>query len=105
MASTQTFESEGLQLSYRAVGSGPPLILIHGWGANGGEWEEVGWLGTLVGRTILIPDVRGHGASAKPHDATAYRMEALAGDVVRLLDAVGEPTADVFGYSMGGTIA
>ena len=105
MASTQPFESQTLQLSYRSVGSGPPLVLIHGWGANGHEWEEVGWLDTLAGRTLLILDVRGHGASAKPHDSESYRMDALAGDVFALLDAVGEPSADVFGYSMGGTIA
>jgi pimeloyl-ACP methyl ester carboxylesterase len=100
-----TFTSGGVELVYRSIGSGPALVLIHGWSANSGEWEEVGWPSTLEGRRLLIPDVRGHGASGKPHDPEAYRMEALAGDVIALLDAVGEPEADVFGYSMGGTIA
>lgn len=105
VTSPLTFESEGLRLSYRSIGSGPSLVLIHGWGANGREWEEAGWPEALVGRTLLIPDVRGHGASAKPHDPEMYFMEALARDVLTLVDAVGEVSADIFGYSMGGTIA
>jgi pimeloyl-ACP methyl ester carboxylesterase len=100
-----TFTSGGIQLSYRSVGSGPAVVLIHGWSANGDQWKDVGWLNTLLGRRLLIPDLRGHGASGKPHDSKAYRMDALASDVFALLDAAGEAEADVFGYSMGGTIA
>ena len=105
MATSSAFESDGLTLSYRIIGEGPPLVLIHGWSANGQEWDEVGWPDALGGRTLAIPELRGHGASAKPHDPSAYRMEALAGDVIALLDVIRAPTADVFGYSMGGTIA
>jgi pimeloyl-ACP methyl ester carboxylesterase len=105
MAALHTFKSDGLTLSYRAIGAGPPLVLIHGWSANGQEWDEVGWPGSLTGRTLVIPDLRGHGESAKPSDPAAYQMEALAGDVIALVDAIGAPTADVFGFSMGATIA
>ena len=105
MASTGTYESQGLTLSYRLVGEGPPLILIHGWSANGHEWEEVGWPDVLQDRTLIIPDLRGHGTSAKPHDSAAYTTEAFASDMVGLLDALGQPSADIFGYSMGGTVA
>lgn len=105
MPGSLTFESQGLTLSYRAVGSGPPLVLIHGWSANGGEWDQVGWTDILRERTLLIPDLRGHGMSAKPHDSGAYTMQAFGADVVALLDVVDEASADIFGYSMGGTIA
>jgi pimeloyl-ACP methyl ester carboxylesterase len=105
MLGSRTVESQGLTLSYRVLGSGPPLVLIHGWSANGSEWDQVGWTDTLPGRTLLIPDLRGHGSSSKPHDSAAYAMQAFAADVVALLDAAGSAAADVFGYSMGGTIA
>jgi pimeloyl-ACP methyl ester carboxylesterase len=103
--SAGSFESQGVELSYRTIGNGPALVLIHGWGANGREWDEVGWPEALTGRTLLIPDVRGHGLSGKPHDSSSYTMDTLAADLIGLLDAVGESSADVFGYSMGGTIA
>lgn len=106
MVTTGTFESLGLSLAFRSMGSGPALVVIHGWGANGREWDDAGWTSALAaGRTLIIPDLRGHGASAKPHDPAAYTMESLAQDVVGLLDALGQPAADVFGYSMGGTVA
>ncbi len=101
----RTYESQGLTLSYNLVGNGPPLVLIHGWSANGHEWEDVGWSEALPGRTLIIPDLRGHGLSAKPHEPAAYTMEAFASDIVALLDAIDAPSADVFGYSMGGTVA
>ena len=105
MVSTRTYDSHGLTLSYTIFGSGPPLVLAHGWSANGHEWEDVGWPEALPGRTLIIPDLRGHGSSAKPHEPAAYTMEAFASDIVALLDALDAPVADVFGYSMGGTVA
>src|SRR2546430_5145185 len=100
-----SYSSDGLTLQYRYLGSGPTLILIHGWGANGREWDDAGWVKALAGRRLLIPDVRGHGESDAPHDPEAYRMECMAGDVLELMSAVGVEEADIFGYSMGGAIA
>jgi pimeloyl-ACP methyl ester carboxylesterase len=95
-----------LTLAYGDVGAGPPVVLIHGWGAAGSEWQEFGWVSLLAHRhRLLTPDVRGHGRSDKPHEPAAYRMDALARDVVDLLEDAGLPTAVLFGYSMGGAIA
>lgn len=100
------YRSQGLSLNYRDTGRGPAIVLIHGWGANGREWESAGWVAALAAeRRLLIPDVRGHGGSARPVDAQAYRMESLAADVIALLSAAGEPEADLLGYSMGAAIA
>lgn len=100
------YRSEGLLLSYRDAGVGPVVVLIHGWGANGREWDVAGWTSVLApGRRLLIPDLRGHGASSKPHEAEAYRMKALARDMLALLEAAGADQADLLGYSMGGGIA
>lgn len=101
-----TYQSHSLTLAYREIGEGPALVLVHGWGANGREWDDYGWTEALAtGRRLLIPDMRGHGQSAKPHEPEAYRGDALAADVVALLDAAGEREADLFGYSMGASIA
>jgi pimeloyl-ACP methyl ester carboxylesterase len=100
------YQSQGLDLAYRALGRGPALVLIHGWGANGQEWDGAGWVAALRdGRRLLIPDVRGHGASARPHDPAQYDLRALAADVIALLDAEGVSEADLFGYSMGAAVA
>src|SRR4051794_33542994 len=100
-----TYNSHGLKLNYRDQGSGPALILIHGWGADSREWEEAGWTNAFPGRRLLIPDVRGHGESAKPTEPAAYAMERLADDIMALMNVVELVEADVFGYSMGGAIA
>src|SRR6266545_3588867 len=99
------YTSQGLTLHYRDQGMGPALVLIHGWGADSSEWEDAGWTRAFPGRRLLIPDVRGHGQSAKPTDVSAYAMERLAEDILALIRAVGVAEADVFGYSMGGAIA
>ncbi len=99
-------DSQGFALAYEEVGDGPALVLIHGWGADGSEWGAYGWEALLAHRhRLFMPDVRGHGRSSKPHEAQAYAMDALAIDVIALLEQTDTARADVFGYSMGGAIA
>ena len=57
------------------------------------------------GRRALIPDLRGHGGSARPHEVERYLPATMASDVSALLDVEGVDEADLFGYSMGGVIA
>jgi pimeloyl-ACP methyl ester carboxylesterase len=54
---------------------------------------------------VVLIDCRGHGASGKPHDATAYGGDKSARDVVAVLDALKVEATDLMGYSMGGLIA
>jgi pimeloyl-ACP methyl ester carboxylesterase len=60
---------------------------------------------TRAGRRVIALDNRGHGASAKPHDPSAYHSAIMAEDVRALLDHLAIPRADVMGYSMGARIA
>ncbi|MBV2365617.1 alpha/beta fold hydrolase [Streptomonospora nanhaiensis] len=94
-------------LAYTAVpGAGTPVLLVHGFGSDFElNWERTGWVRALAGRPLIGCDLRGHGRSGKPHDPAAYTPEAMAGDLVRLLDAVGAERADVVGYSMGARLA
>jgi pimeloyl-ACP methyl ester carboxylesterase len=95
----------GVRIHYEVEGSGPPLVLEHGFTDSIGSWRQFGYVDGLKDdyRLILI-DARGHGASDKPHEPAAYEMARRAGDVVAVLDEVGVEQAHYLGYSMGGRI-
>ncbi|MDZ4380291.1 MAG: alpha/beta hydrolase [Parvibaculum sp.] len=102
------FESDGLKLAFRVEGEGDPIVLAHGFASTHEvNWVATGWAQALTGAgyRIIMPDMRGHGASGKPHDAHAYTLSAMAGDLVALLDHLGEPGADLMGYSMGAMVS
>ncbi|WP_017536803.1 alpha/beta fold hydrolase [Nocardiopsis halophila] len=85
-----------------APGEAPPVLLLHGYGSNHElNWLRTGWPAALEGRALIAPDLRGHGGSGKPGDDGAYTPERIAGDMVRLLDALGADRVDAVGYSMG----
>lgn len=97
----------GIQLAFDVIGEGAPIVLVHGFASNRvTNWRAPGWYHALrqAGRQVIALDVRGHGESDKPHVREAYEEGELAADVVRLLDHLGQPQADVMGYSMGGFI-
>lgn len=89
-----------VELAYDDAGSGPPLLLVHGFPLDRTLWRPQ--MGTLARQARLIaPDLRGFGES----DAAApYSMERYADDLVAVLDALGIDRAIVAGVSMGGYI-
>ncbi|MDB5522712.1 MAG: alpha/beta hydrolase [Rhizobium sp.] len=104
------FSHAGMEFSYFDEGdpNGAPTLLIHGFASSAMvNWVHPGWLQTLVkaGRRVIAIDNRGHGGSAKPHDAGFYHPAMMAGDSAALLDHLGITTADVIGYSMGARIS
>lgn len=95
---------DGLQLAYETQGDGFPILLIHGFAADSFiQWERAGLSDKLVGagRRVIMLDLRGHGMSAKPHDAEAYADDAIDKDAIALLDHLSIERCDVMGYSMG----
>lgn len=86
------------------VGQGPPLVLLHGFTGSSQSW---GTAGQLLGahRRLLAIDLPGHGRTESPADPTRYAMDAVAADVIALLDKLGVQIADLLGYSMGGRLA
>ncbi len=83
------------------AGGAPPLLLLHGLGSSGQIWDGVIPAFTPA-RRVVAPDLRGHGASAKPR--SEYSVRLLADDVVALLDHLGLGAVAVCGLSMGGAI-
>ncbi len=99
------FKSEdGLDLAYRELGEGRPLVLIHGLFSNGWvNWIRYGHARLLAdaGFRVIMPDLRGHGESAAPHDAASYPPDVLAADGEALVRYLGLTDYDLGGYSLG----
>jgi pimeloyl-ACP methyl ester carboxylesterase len=104
-ATRESFDSNGVKISYLVQGKGEPVVLIHGWMASAAlNWEIPGIISSLAKNyQVIAIDVRGHGESGKPTKDEAYGPE-LVEDIVRLLDHLKIKKAHIVGYSMGGII-
>jgi 2-succinyl-6-hydroxy-2,4-cyclohexadiene-1-carboxylate synthase len=92
------------QLAYTRGGSGPPLLLLHGFTGSGAEWAGL-WPRLGERRELIAPDLIGHGRSFAPADPARYTMERCVADLLGLLDELGLACVDLLGYSMGGRVA
>jgi pimeloyl-ACP methyl ester carboxylesterase len=90
----------GLRTHVAEAGSGPPLMLVHGWPQHWWMWREL--IGPLAeSHRVICPDLRGFGWTAAPPGG--YDPEVFAIDVVALLDALEiEEPLDVAGHDWGG---
>jgi pimeloyl-ACP methyl ester carboxylesterase len=94
--------TDGVRISYKTIGSGPPLLLIHGGTGTSESWELFGYLDALTpDYQLILMDLRGHGKSDKPHGRASYRMSQQADDVVAVLDDAGIARTHVWGLSLG----
>ena len=96
---------DGAQLAYREMGAGRPLVLIHGYFSTAMiNWVKYGHAARLAadGRRVIMPDLRGHGDSAKPHDPAAYPADVLVDDGLALIEYLDLGDYDLGGYSLGG---
>lgn len=102
---SSTFDSAGTKIHYTVEGAGEPVLLIHGYRANGNLNWRVPGVNRLLSSDyrVIALDARGHGASDKPTEVDAYG-EHMVEDAVRLLDHLQIERAHVVGYSMGGMI-
>nr|WP_042188777.1 alpha/beta fold hydrolase [Kibdelosporangium sp. MJ126-NF4]CEL18456.1 alpha/beta hydrolase fold [Kibdelosporangium sp. MJ126-NF4]CTQ97939.1 alpha/beta hydrolase fold [Kibdelosporangium sp. MJ126-NF4] len=97
----------GLRMYYEVHGKDrgkPPVVLIHGaFSATGTSWGElIG--GIAKTRKVISVEQQGHGHTADVADRP-LRLEQMAQDTTDLLDKIGVPKADVWGYSMGAGVA
>ena len=84
---------------------GRPLMLVHGFT---GAKEDFGDFLTPLGERgwhVVAPDLRGHGASDKPTEESAYTLPIFSGDVLALADTLGWTRFTLLGHSMGGMVA
>ncbi|MEZ5141945.1 MAG: alpha/beta fold hydrolase [Acidimicrobiales bacterium] len=81
-----------------------PVLLLHGFGTTAARtWRDNGWIDLLadLGRTVVAPDLPGHGPPPQPHDPAAYA--GLAGQVAELLPAP-PVVLDAIGFSQGSRL-
>lgn len=97
---------DGVELAYREIGTGRPLVLVHGFIGDSWLWLRHGPAVELAehGHRVILPDLRGHGDSARPHDPAAYPPDVLADDGLALLDHLGLADYDLGGYSLGARV-
>jgi pimeloyl-ACP methyl ester carboxylesterase len=102
----QFFESiDGARLAWRELGEGRPVVLIHGYFSDATtNWIKYGHVEKIAaaGFRVIMPDLRGHGSSAKPHDAASYPPDVLMQDGHALVAHLGLTDYDLAGYSLGG---
>src|SRR6186713_417765 len=92
---------DGVNIYYEVHGSGPPLILTHGYSSTSAMWQ--GQIAALSRQhKLVLWDMRGHGQSDYPADPAAYSEALTVADIAALLDAVGARQAIVGGLSLGG---
>jgi pimeloyl-ACP methyl ester carboxylesterase len=98
---------DGADLSYREIGVGRPIVLLHGFILSAEDtWIHSGIAARLAedGRRVIMPDLRAHGAGARSHEPAAYPADALTDDGLALVDHLGLEDYDLGGYSIGGRI-
>jgi len=102
-----SFKNGDVEIAYLDEGEGEPVVLVHGFASTKEvNWVATGWVSTLnkAGRRVIALDNRGHGASSKLYDPSAYHSATMAEDVRALFDHLKIESADVMGYSMGSRI-
>jgi pimeloyl-ACP methyl ester carboxylesterase len=92
---------DGVNIYYEVHGSGPPLILTHGYSSTSAMWQ--GQIAALSRHyKLVLWDMRGHGQSDYPKNPAAYSEVLTIGDIAALLDTAGADKAVVGGLSLGG---
>jgi pimeloyl-ACP methyl ester carboxylesterase len=102
----RTLRIDGLDFHVRVTGEGAPLVLLHGFPDSGELWRQQSGPLAALGRTVIVPDLRGFGATAAPTETTAYRLDRLARDVLEIVEAVvpGGTVFDLAGHDWGAAL-
>jgi non-heme chloroperoxidase len=88
-----------IEIYYEDHGSGPPVVLIHGWPLNGDAWEKESAALMSAGHRVIVYDRRGFGRSSKP--AVGYNYDTFAADLGAILSGLNLTDVSLVGHSMG----
>ncbi|MBU1209832.1 MAG: alpha/beta hydrolase [Alphaproteobacteria bacterium] len=100
--------SDGLSLRARLAGSGPPVLLLHGYPQTHHCWHKVAPQLVQAGYTVVLSDLRGYGDSDKPVSSAnheTYSKRAMAADQAALMARLGFSRFSVAGHDRGGRVA
>lgn len=96
--------SDGVELAYYEVGEGRPVILLHGLFSSAQmNWIKFGHADRIAseGLRVIMPDLRAHGESGKPHDPAKYSADILVRDLKELIAHLKLKRFDLGGFSLG----
>jgi len=99
---------DGAELAVHRMGRGRPVLLLHGLFSSAEmNWIRFGHAEKLVelGLEAVMPDLRAHGESSKPHDPQAYPRDVLVSDVKAVVSALDLEDVDLVGFSLGSRTA
>ena len=98
----EQIKTEGASLNVRVAGSGPAVVLIHGFGDTGDMWQPLA-IALAKDHRVVVPDLRGMGLSSKPEGG--YDKKTQAADIRAVLDKLGIDKADIVGHDIGTMVA
>ena len=95
----------GVRLHIAEQGQGPLVLLLHGWPESWYSWRHQFGALAAAGYRVVAPDQRGYARSEQPPDVTSYTLLHLVGDVIALIEELGEEQAVVVGHDWGAPVA
>ena len=98
-------ETNGIRMHIAEQGSGPLVLLCHGFPESWYSWRHQLQALAQAGFRAVAPDMRGYGQTDRPEATEQYTLLHLVGDMVGLLDALGESTAVIVGHDWGAPVA
>jgi len=98
---TQTIKTNGTELYVRVGGSGPAVVLLHGFGDTGDMWAPIA-ARLVTNHTVIVPDLRGMGLSAHPDTGYTKKNEAL--DIAGVMDALKVDKAQLVTHDIGNMV-
>lgn len=100
-----TVSANGIRMHVAEAGEGPPVMLCHGFPESWYSWRDQLRALAAAGYRAVAPDMRGYGGTERPTDPAQYTLLHLVGDMIGLLDALGERRAVIVGHDWGAPVA
>jgi pimeloyl-ACP methyl ester carboxylesterase len=98
-------DNGGVGIEFEVTGSGPPVLLVHGFPDSSRIWREQVLVLAGAGFSVIVPDMRGCGASDQPIGTEPYAVHHLSGDLLAILDSLGHERAHIVGHDWGSAIS
>ena len=100
-----TVQTNGIKMHYVEQGTGPLIVLCHGWPESWYSWRHQIPELAAAGFRVVAPDQRGYGRTDAPEPIESYNIFNLTGDIVGLVRGLGEKQAIVAGHDWGAPVA
>jgi len=94
---------DNLKINYKIAGSGPAILILHGWGSNSEKWQKVGDLLVKKGLKVIIPDLPGFGSSQKPPEV--WGLDDYCKFLQEFVGFLNLEKFCLLGHSFGGALA